>query len=79
MKEGKSLQKCEQINDLGITVNSALTPSANVLTAADKARGILYFIQRSFTCLTNAIFVPKCSALVQSKQKKEYKGQQKGG
>ncbi len=41
---GKSPQKCEQINDLGITVNAAFTPSANVLAAANKARGMLYFI-----------------------------------
>ncbi len=46
--EGKSLQKCEQVNNLGITVNSAFTPSANVLAAANKARGMLYFIKRSF-------------------------------
>ncbi len=61
---GKSLQKCEQINDLGITVNSAFTPSANVLTATNKARGMLFFIKRSLTCLTNEIFVPLYSALV---------------
>ncbi len=41
--EGKLMTKCEQINDLGMTVNSAFTPSANVLAAANKARGILYF------------------------------------
>ncbi len=49
---GEQMTKCEQINDLGITVNSAFTPSANILTAANKARGMLYFIKRSFTCLT---------------------------
>ncbi len=38
---GEQMMKCEQINDLGITVNSAFTPSANVLTAANKARGML--------------------------------------
>ncbi len=53
---GKSLQKCELINDLGITVNAAFTPSANVLAATNKARGMLYFIKRSFTCLTKEIF-----------------------
>ncbi len=62
--EGKSLQKYEQINDLGITVSSAFTPSAYVLTATNKARGMLYFIKRSFTCLTNEIFVPPYIALV---------------
>ncbi len=61
---GKSLQKCELINDLGITVNTAFTPSANVLAAANKARGMLHFIERSFTCLTKKIFVPLYSALV---------------
>ncbi len=59
----KSLQKCEQIYDLGITVNAAFTPSANVLAAANKARGMFYFIKRSFTCLTKAIFVHLYSAL----------------
>ncbi len=63
--EGKSLQKCEQINGLGITVNAAFTPSANVLVAANYARGMLYFIKRSFSCLTNDIFVTLYSALVQ--------------
>ncbi len=58
------MTKCEQINDLGITVNSAFTPSANVLTAANKARGMLYFIKRSFTCLTKEIFLPLYRALV---------------
>ncbi len=33
---GKSLQKCEQINDLGITLNAAFTPSANVLLPPTK-------------------------------------------
>ncbi len=58
------MTKCEQINELGITVNSAFIPSANVLTAANKARGMLYFIKRSFTCLTREIFLPLYRALV---------------
>ncbi len=58
------MTKCKQINDLGITVNSAFTPSANVLTAAKKAKGMLFFIKRSFTCLKKEIFVPLYSALV---------------
>ncbi len=40
---GESIQKCEQIKDLAITVNSVFTPSANFRIAANKARGILYF------------------------------------
>ncbi len=54
----EQMTKCEQISDLGITVNSAFTPSANVLTAANKARGMLYLIKTSFTCLTKEIFLP---------------------
>ncbi len=45
-------------------MNAAFTPSANVLAAANKARAMLYFITRSFTCLTKEIFVPLYSALV---------------
>ncbi len=45
-------------------MNAAFTPSANVLAAANKARGMLYSIKRSFTCLTKEIFVPLYSALV---------------
>ncbi len=52
------MQKCEKINDFDITVNAAFTPSANALAAANKARGMLYFIKRSFTYLTKEIFVP---------------------
>ncbi len=63
-EEGKRMTKCEQINAMGITANSAFTPSANVLTAANKARGMLYFIQSAFTCLTKEIFVPLYSAWV---------------
>ncbi len=45
-------------------MNSAFTPSANVLTAANKARGMLYFIKKSFTCPTKEIFVPLYNALL---------------
>ncbi len=61
---GEQMTKCEQINDLGIAVNSAFTPSANVLTAANKARGMLYLIKRLFTCLSKGIFLPLYRALV---------------
>ncbi len=57
------MTKREQINDLGITVKSTVTKSAKGLTDATKARGMLYFIKKSLTCLTNEIFAPLCSAL----------------
>ncbi len=46
------------------TSEIAFTPSANVLTAANKARGMLYFIKRSCTCLTYQIFQPLYRALM---------------
>ncbi len=39
-------------------MNSAFTPSANILSTANKARRMLYFRKSSFTCLTNVISVP---------------------
>ncbi len=60
---GEQMTKYKQINDLGITVNSAFTPSANVLTVANKARGMLYLIERSFTCLIKEIFLTLYRAL----------------
>ncbi len=51
------MNKCEKINDLGIAVNSTFTPSANVLTAANKARGMLHFNKRSITCLTDLMYL----------------------
>ncbi len=62
--EDKSMQKCELINDVGLTVYSAFTLLTDVLTAPSKARGMLYFIKRSFTCLMKEIFVPLFRALV---------------
>ncbi len=62
--EDKSLQKCEHINNLSITVNSLFIHLANVLTAANKARGMLYFTKGSITCLVKEDFVPLYSALV---------------
>ncbi len=47
--EEKALLKCEH------SVNSAFTPSSNVLAAANEARGMLYFIKRSSTRPTGEI------------------------
>ncbi len=52
------------IYDKGIAVNSALTLSANALTATNTARGILNSIIRLFACLTKTIFEPIYRALV---------------
>ncbi len=49
--------------DLGISVNSASTLLANVLTVTNKVSGLLYIIKRPFTCLTKEILVPLYSAL----------------
>ncbi len=58
------MTKCKRINDLGITVSAAFTPSAYVLSAANKTRDLLYLIKRSFICLAKEIFLPLYSALV---------------
>ncbi len=50
---GISLQICKQIYYLGIAVNAAFTPSANVLAAANKARGMLYFIKKKIIYLSD--------------------------
>ncbi len=52
---GELEQKYEQIKDLGIAANSAFTTSANALTVANKAWGMLYYIRRSFLCLCSSI------------------------
>ncbi len=41
-----------------------LNPSWGVACAANKARGMLYFIKRSFTCLTKEIILTVHRALV---------------
>ncbi len=47
--EGKSLQKCEQVNDQGITVNSAINPSVNVMAAANKARRFFFTSSKGYS------------------------------
>ncbi len=61
--EGESIQSCEQTNNLGIIVNSAFIPSANVLIQTNKARGMLYLVERLHTYLTK-VFVPIFCSLV---------------
>ncbi len=43
--------------------------SANVLAATNKARRMLYFIKRLFTCQTKQIFIPLYSALMRPQLK----------
>ncbi len=45
-------------------MNSAFTHSAYILAVANKARVVLLFIRRSFSCLTKDIFVPLYNSLV---------------
>ncbi len=44
--EANAIEKCDKMNDLGITVNLAFSASANVLSDANKARGMLNFITK---------------------------------
>ncbi len=47
-------------------MNSAVSPSASVLTGVSKARGLLNFIKREFICLAKAIFVPLYYSLLRT-------------
>ncbi len=49
--EGKSVQKRKQIDDLGITMNPALTTSANVLTTANTC-----WMKETLVLLHSALF-----------------------
>ncbi len=55
---GKSLQKCELINDLGITVNAAFTPSANILADANVVlhKKIFYLFDKGDFCTSIQYF-----------------------
>ncbi len=54
--ESELIQIFQQINDLGIIMKSVLSPSANILTAPNEVNGMLFFMKRSSTCLTNEVF-----------------------
>ncbi len=49
---------------MGISVNSASTLLANVLTVTNKVYGLLYIIKRPFTYLTKDILVSVYNGLV---------------
>ncbi len=55
--EGQTIPSWEQIMGLCIIVNTALISSANFLTAAYKARGVLLFTKRSCAGLMQRVFV----------------------
>ncbi len=44
--------------DLGIALNSRLSAEDNVVSAANKARRMLFYLKRSFAALTPSIFLP---------------------
>ncbi len=43
---------------LGIVLNTRLSAEDNVNSAANKARGMLFYLKRSFAALTPCIFLP---------------------
>ncbi len=44
--------------DLGIVLTTTLSAEDNVVNAANKARGMLFYLKRSFAVLTPSIFLP---------------------
>ncbi len=62
------MTNCEQINDLGITVISTFTPSAYVLTAANKARRMLYYMpdEGDILSLYNTLVRPRLECTIKA-------------
>ncbi len=44
--------------DLGIVLNTRLSAEDNVVSAANKARRMLFYLKRSFVAITPGIFLP---------------------
>ncbi len=67
--DGPELQQLHSVKDLGILLESWLTPSAHCIAAVKKARAALFLVKRSFVNLTPAVFIPFFSTLVRPHSK----------
>ncbi len=54
----QTLPTVSTTKDLGIVLNTRLSAEGNVVSAANKARGMLFYLKRSFAALTPSIFLP---------------------
>lgn len=58
------IPQAQSVKDLGILIDSSLSPTAQIDAAVTKSRGMLAFIKRTFKRLTPQLFIPLYSAMV---------------
>ncbi len=49
---------------MGIVLNTRLSAEDNVVSADNKARGMLFYLKRSFAALTPSIFLPLYKTII---------------
>ncbi len=54
----QTLPTVSTTKDLGIVLNTRLSSEDNVVSAANKARGMLFYLKRAFAALTPVFFSP---------------------
>ncbi len=62
----QTIPKVATTKDLGIALNTRLSAEDNVVSAANKARRMLFYLKRSFAALTPSIFRPLYKILIRS-------------
>ncbi len=60
----KPIQTVSSVRDLGLPLNTGFSASDSVARATKKARGMLFYLKRSFAALTPSIFLPLYKAFI---------------
>ncbi len=58
------VQTVSSVRDLGLLLNSGFSADEYVALATKKARGMLFYLKRSFAALTPCIFLPLYKAFI---------------
>ncbi len=58
------IQTVSSVRDLGLLLNTGFSVDDNIARATKKARGMLFYLKRSFATLTPSIFRPLCKAFI---------------
>ncbi len=58
------VQMVSSVRDLGLLLNTGFSADDNVARATKKARGMLFYLKRSFAVLTPSIFLPLYKAFI---------------
>ncbi len=58
------IQTVSSVRDLEILLNTNFSADDNVARATKKARGMLFYLKRSFAALTPSIFLPLYKAFI---------------